>query len=214
MAKLDCVAQDIFWYCVLPVVTVMLIWKFFSEHIKALYGKFFAWMLYTMTNKTAHMMRPRKLKLFCELHDVASANSTAGIPFEIAEIGSGSGANFEYYPKGTIVNCVDPNPNYEKYLRRTADKYPDIQLKAVQCGAEDMSHLKDNSMDAVVGTLVLCSVNDVETVLEEIIRILKPVSSTSQCHKCTVHHYRGPCACLSFQGSKCTPPPFCHKNTI
>ena len=41
---------------------------------------------------------------------------------------------------------------------------------------EDMDMVEDNSMDAVVITLVLCSVNDVKKVLEQAKRVLTPVN--------------------------------------
>ena len=40
--------------------------------------------------------------------------------------------------------------------------------------AEDLSQFPDNSFDAVIETLVLCSVSDVSKSLKEIHRILKP----------------------------------------
>ena len=40
--------------------------------------------------------------------------------------------------------------------------------------AEDLSQFPDNSFDAVIETLVLCSVTDVDKSLMEIHRVLKP----------------------------------------
>ena len=42
--------------------------------------------------------------------------------------------------------------------------------------AEDMKEVADNSMDVVVSTLVLCSVKNVKQTLEEVQRVLAPVS--------------------------------------
>ena len=44
----------------------------------------------------------------------------------------------------------------------------------VQGYAEDLSHFPDNSFDAVIETLVFCSVTDVDQSLKEIHRVLKP----------------------------------------
>ena len=46
---------------------------------------------------------------------------------------------------------------------------------------EEMNMVEDNSMDVVVITLVLCSVNDVKKVLEQTKRVLVPVSYRQGC---------------------------------
>ena len=40
---------------------------------------------------------------------------------------------------------------------------------------EDMSEVEDESVDAVICTLVLCSVMDMDMCMKEIKRVLKPV---------------------------------------
>ncbi|ESO97773.1 hypothetical protein LOTGIDRAFT_58001, partial [Lottia gigantea] len=94
----------------------------------------------------------------------------------ILEIGSGPGMNFKYYPVGTILTCLEPNHHHEKYLRENLSKINrKIKLKEFVCGcAEDLSRFKDGQFDAVVETLVLCSVTSTEIVLQEIKRVLKP----------------------------------------
>lgn len=44
--------------------------------------------------------------------------------------------------------------------------------------AEDMKEVKDNSIDVVVSTLVLCSVRDVKQTLKEVHRVLATVCIT------------------------------------
>ena len=98
-------------------------------------------------------------------------------PVRVLEIGSGSRANFAFYPPGTKVICVDPNWKCESYLRKFAEMFPDVTLEAsiVGCG-EKLEGVDDGSIDVVVVTLTLCTVNDVDQCLKEIIRVLRPVS--------------------------------------
>ena len=53
--------------------------------------------------------------------------------------------------------------------------------------AEDLSQFPDESFDAVIETLVLCSVNNVEESLQEIQRVLKPGGLF-----CYLDHVKGP----------------------
>lgn len=97
---------------------------------------------------------------------------------DILEIGSGTGANFSFFPKGSNVIALDPNPHMEKYFKHNASQFSHVTIKKVITGfAEDLSEIEDNSLAIVVCTLTLCSVQDVEAVLREVKRVLKPVSS-------------------------------------
>lgn len=95
-----------------------------------------------------------------------------GLPAEVVEIGAGAGANMRYYPAGTRLIAIEPNPWMHPYLRRQACRYQmDLDIRAIHGEAID---LPDASAGAVVATLVLCSVADPEQVIAEIRRILKP----------------------------------------
>ncbi|XP_026204921.1 methyltransferase-like protein 7A [Anabas testudineus] len=100
--------------------------------------------------------------------------ATPGGTLHLLEIGCGSGANFSFYPYGCTVICSDPNPHFEKYLRRSMDANKHLTYEGfVVASGEDMKEIKDESVDVVVCTLVLCSVRDVQRVLKEVRRILK-----------------------------------------
>ena len=95
-----------------------------------------------------------------------------GLSGKVVEIGPGSGVNLAYLPREVRWTGVEPNPFFHPYLQKEADRLDrPVQLKIGL--AEDLG-LKDASVDAVVGTLVLCSVDRVEVVLEEVLRVLKP----------------------------------------
>ena len=104
---------------------------------------------------------------------------------DVLEIGIGSGENFEYYPDGTSLIAVDSNPHVEQILQARVEKVGDrIRLKKfVAASCEDMScagkvGVEDNSVAAVVCTLLLCSLTEdqVMKTIQEVKRVLMPVS--------------------------------------
>ncbi|PIK54302.1 putative methyltransferase-like protein 7A [Apostichopus japonicus] len=94
----------------------------------------------------------------------------------VLEIGAGAGANFKFFPDGSKVLALEPNIHCVKYLQESASAASHVQLLDIIDGSiEDISaEVKDGSVDAVVGTYVLCSVNNTEAALNEIKRVLKP----------------------------------------
>ena len=89
---------------------------------------------------------------------------------DVLEIGPGAGANFIYFAPDGRWEGVEPNPYMFRYLRAAA-KGRAIDLRT---GYTELLPVADQSMDAVVSTLVLCSVRDLEASLAEIRRVLKP----------------------------------------
>lgn len=90
----------------------------------------------------------------------------------IVEIGPGTGVNLAHYPRGIRWVGIEPNPYMLPYLRSKAERLA-LPLEIREEEAPDLS-LPTGSADAVVTTLVLCTVTDVEGTLQEIRRILKP----------------------------------------
>jgi SAM-dependent methyltransferase len=102
----------------------------------------------------------RKRKLF---HD---------LPDEVVELGPGTGANFRYYRPGTRVVAIEPNRRMHRALRASAVRYG-MDLVLREESAERLS-LADATVDAVVSTLVLCTVPDPVRTAGEILRVLRP----------------------------------------
>ncbi|KAE9454501.1 hypothetical protein C3L33_13594, partial [Rhododendron williamsianum] len=95
-----------------------------------------------------------------------------------AQIGIGAGPNLKYYAgdnSGVRVFGIDPNKKMERYAQAAALNVglPPADFKFIHAVAEALP-LPDASVDAVVGTLVLCSVKDVNMALKEVMRVLKP----------------------------------------
>ena len=96
----------------------------------------------------------------------------------ILEIGAGSGTNFRFFPSGSSVIALEPNRYFQKYLKKNVASFsPDVEVvKILTDAAEDMCNVADDSVCAVVSTIVMCSVMNVDTVLREVKRVLRPVS--------------------------------------
>ena len=95
---------------------------------------------------------------------------------EVAEVGAGTGINLAHYPRSvTHLTLAEPDRAMRKYLaaRRSTEPHRAREVDVVDAAAETLP-FSDASLDAVVGTLVLCSVRDPAAVLAEVRRVLKP----------------------------------------
>jgi SAM-dependent methyltransferase len=90
----------------------------------------------------------------------------------VVEIGPGTGANLRYYRSGTRLIAIEPNRHMHSPLRKAAQRYG-IELELHAEGADAIG-LPDASVDALVSTLVLCTVPDPAATLREVRRILRP----------------------------------------
>lgn len=98
----------------------------------------------------------------------------AGLAGEVLEIGAGTGANLPHYPAAVSrLVLTEPDRHMLAKLERRA-------ARAGRAGVElrgapsDALPFPDAAFDAVVSTLVLCSVTDLERTLREVLRVLRP----------------------------------------
>lgn len=124
------------------------------------YQRLFAWLMAHGTAQYETAVSDRKQALFADLQGT------------VLEIGPGAGANFPYYPASVQWTGIEPNPYMHAYLRERADE-ANLQIH-IQTGHAERLEAEDSSVDAVISTLVLCSVNNLDGVLQEILRVLKP----------------------------------------
>jgi SAM-dependent methyltransferase len=96
----------------------------------------------------------------------------AGLTGRVLEVGAGNGLNFPHYPATvTEVLAVEPEP----YLRRLAEaaaRQAPVPIRVVDGTAEALP--TDATFDAVVASLVLCTVTDLDRALAEVRRLLGP----------------------------------------
>jgi ubiquinone/menaquinone biosynthesis C-methylase UbiE len=91
----------------------------------------------------------------------------------VLELGAGTGLNLPHYP-GTVseVLLTEPDPHMAAKLRKRVAA-SDLDTTIVETPAENLP-FEDSSVDTVVATLVLCTVNDPGRALSEIARVLRP----------------------------------------
>ncbi|KAM0936439.1 putative methyltransferase type 11, S-adenosyl-L-methionine-dependent methyltransferase [Dioscorea sansibarensis] len=133
------------------------------------YEKFFARVMDQDMRSYEAQISGYKAKLFPHL---------IGNSKRVLELGVGTGPNFKYYAradKDLNVIGIDPNKKMEKYARKAAAAagLSPASFSFIQ-GVGEALPAADNSMDAVIGTIVLCSVEDVYLSLKEVKRVLKP----------------------------------------
>jgi ubiquinone/menaquinone biosynthesis C-methylase UbiE len=123
--------------------------------------RLFAWALAHVGKKLEKFVAPYKVRLLTDLSGT------------VLEIGPGTGANLRYLAKeGVRWMGIEPNPSMYPYLEQEANRLG-IQIDVRQGTAERLP-APDNSVDAVVSTLVLCCVPDQQRALQEVLRVLKP----------------------------------------
>uniref|UniRef100_A0A8C5KTA8 Methyltransferase type 11 domain-containing protein n=1 Tax=Jaculus jaculus TaxID=51337 RepID=A0A8C5KTA8_JACJA len=112
-------------------------------------------------------MAGRKRELFSNLQELGGPSGK----LSLLEVGCGTRANFKFYPSGCTVTCVDLNPNFKKFLFKSSAKSRHLQFERFVL---DMHQVADGSVDVVVCTLVLCSVESLEQILREVLQVLRP----------------------------------------
>ena len=88
----------------------------------------------------------------------------------VLEIGAGTGLNVPHYPSGlSELILTEPDASMGQRLVRRADG----RATVVTASADNLP-MGDASLDTVVSTLVLCTVENPEAALREIRRVLRP----------------------------------------
>ncbi|HEX7134641.1 MAG TPA: class I SAM-dependent methyltransferase [Iamia sp.] len=103
------------------------------------------------------------------------AELLADLSGTVVEIGAGTGANLAHYPS-TVDRLVltEPEPAMLALLRERLDQAPaGVDVTARRAAASSLP-LADGEADAVVTTLVLCTVPEPSAVLAEARRVLRP----------------------------------------
>ncbi|WP_395152648.1 class I SAM-dependent methyltransferase [Ilumatobacter sp.] len=93
----------------------------------------------------------------------------------VVELGPGTGVNMRYYAPGVKVIAIEPNPVMHDPLRtKAAEHSVDLEIRTLRGESLDVD---DGSVDGVVGTLLLCGVDDPAQVVREAHRVLKPAGT-------------------------------------
>ena len=97
----------------------------------------------------------------------------AGLSGDVIEVGAGNGLNFPHYP-ATVrrVVAVEPEPDLRGMAEKAA-RSASVPVDVVEGRAEALP-FPEESFDAAVACLMLCSVSDQSVALAEIRRVLRP----------------------------------------
>jgi ubiquinone/menaquinone biosynthesis C-methylase UbiE len=92
---------------------------------------------------------------------------------DVLEIGAGTGLNLNHYASSVAsLTLTDPEAPMVAQLHKRAQGHP-LAPTILEAPAESLP-FADDSFDAVVSTLVLCTVTDVNATLAEVRRVLRP----------------------------------------
>jgi ubiquinone/menaquinone biosynthesis C-methylase UbiE len=93
---------------------------------------------------------------------------------EVLEVGAGTGATLEHYPRAVtrLVLC-EPDPHMRRKLEARLASFEPQNIRVSDASLDGLPFLSA-SFDAVVCSLVLCSVDDQKAALGQIRRVLKP----------------------------------------
>ena len=119
-----------------------------------------AWFMARGMGPYEEHVGPRKQVLFSDLRGT------------LVEIGSGTGSNLKYLPTDVHLIGVDPNPFMHRRFKKEARSLG--RQATLVMGSALALPFPDESVDAVVSTLVLCSLRGLDDGLQEVIRVLKP----------------------------------------
>ena len=129
-------------------------------------ARLFAWSLRHADGTQHRLYADRKRALFGQIE------GRDGSPPVVVEIGAGTGLNAAFLPAGARWIVVEPNVHFHDRIREAACAHGlTVDLRS---GVSESLPVADGEADAVVSTLVLCSVTDVGRSLAEARRVLRP----------------------------------------
>ena len=106
------------------------------------------------------------------------ARLLSGLSGKVLEIGVGTGTNFEHYSEDIELIGIEPSPYMIPRAKKKKEVllFPNkITLLNIGCGYPEMEKLVEpDSLDAVVCTLVLCTVPDPSRAIKNFMKWLKP----------------------------------------
>lgn len=97
----------------------------------------------------------------------------SGLDGVVCEVGAGPGLNFARYPAAVSqVIAIEPEPTLREHALQAAHQAP-VPV-TVRAGVANALPVDDASCDAVVLSLVMCTVPDPAAALAEVRRVLRP----------------------------------------
>ncbi|KAK9822289.1 hypothetical protein WJX74_003361 [Apatococcus lobatus] len=129
----------------------------------------FAWLLSKISPAVHEYASPWTREAF--------AGVLQGPVKDVVEVGIGGGQNMHFYAEhpGITVTGIDPNNAFQEYSIKNAQKHGlgPGRFNWIQGSGEKLP-LPDNCCDAVITTMVFCSVTDLDRCMAEVQRVLRP----------------------------------------
>lgn len=152
------------------------------------------------TSRYERMVASRKRSLF------------SGDLGDVIEIGAGAGPNIRYLETLRSYRAIEPNPYMHPHLTAQLEARR-LKSALIPTPAEAaLAGLPEGSVDTVVSTLVLCSVDDPGALLALILRVLRPGGRLLLLEHVGAHPGSALCACqrclapvFRFLGDGCRP---------
>lgn len=116
----------------------------------------------------------------------------AGLTGDVLEVGAGTGANLPHYRRAIRVVLTEPDPAMRKRLAARLGE-AEVPVELADASAESLPY-PSGRFDAVVATLVLCTVPDLDRALAEARRVLR-----SDGRLVVLEHVRGQGALAQWQ---------------
>jgi len=145
-----------------------------KDPVKDALDQFFAWIYYKYLLKDVNLALRgyrERMKKELDTQKAQDPHSHNDDTLRILEIGMGPGVNLDFFPKSSRVIGVEPNPYFVQELVKLQSSHPNL-VKVIRGFAEDLRDITNESVDAVVSTLVLCSVKDLDQSIKEVKRVL------------------------------------------
>jgi len=130
---------------------------------------------------TTDLPRPRFARMYVRAAKTAEQRGATahrrrlldGLRGTVLELGAGHGLNFPHYPtEVTEVIAIEPEPTLRDRAAEAAAGAP-VPIRVLGAVADHLP-LDDESVDATVASLVLCSVPNQDRALSELWRVLRP----------------------------------------
>jgi ubiquinone/menaquinone biosynthesis C-methylase UbiE len=137
-----------------------------------LYKSLFAWGLSKANSADESSIKLKDCNEYSSLGALKQA-LFANLQGNVLEIGPGAGVNLSYYPDNIHWIGIEPNSFMHQYIQQQAEHFG-LQNIEIRTGSAEHLPVADNSIDTVVSTYVLCSVDNLMASLQEILRVLKP----------------------------------------
>ena len=130
---------------------------------------------------TTDLPRPRFARMYQRVAQNAERRGATehrrrllqGLGGTVLELGAGHGLNFPHYPADVSeVIAIEPEPTLRSKASEAAATAP-VPVRVLS-GTADELPIEDETMDAAVASLVLCSVPDQDVALAELYRVVRP----------------------------------------